>query len=81
ASGKPIIAVNEGGPRETVVDGKTGYLTSTPAEMAARMREVAEDSSLAERLGRNGRKRVISNYSWGSFFKGFDRELNKVSRG
>lgn len=80
ASGKPVIAVNEGGPRETVVDGKTGFLTNTQAEMAARMLDIAENRSLAETLGKSGRKRVIKSYSWGSFFREFDKELRKVSR-
>ena len=75
-----MIAVNEGGPRETVVNGKTGFLTNTQAEMAARMVDVAENRSLAEALGKDGRKRVIKNYSWGSFFREFDKELRKVSR-
>lgn len=32
ASGKPVIAVNEGGFRETVLDGKTGLLVRKPYE-------------------------------------------------
>ena len=80
ASGKPIIAVNEGGPRETVVDGKTGYLVNTPDEMGRRMAELAGDKGLAERLGRNGRSRVMKSYSWARFFREFDRELRKVAK-
>ncbi len=30
ASGKPVIAINEGGYRETVIDEKTGYLLNEP---------------------------------------------------
>src|SRR3989338_6719532 len=34
---KPIISVNEGGPRETIIEGKTGYLINSPGEMVAKM--------------------------------------------
>ena len=78
ASGKPVIAVNEGGPKETVVDKKTGYLVNSEAEMAERMGRIAVDERLAEDLGKNGRKRVVSEYSWAKFFKRFDIELSKV---
>ncbi|MFA6048895.1 MAG: glycosyltransferase [Candidatus Micrarchaeia archaeon] len=36
ASGKPVVAVNEGGYRETVVDGKTGYLVAADAGSLAK---------------------------------------------
>lgn len=44
ASGKPVIAVNEGGLRETVIDGKTGLLidATVPAIIEA-IRIVGED--------------------------------------
>jgi glycosyltransferase involved in cell wall biosynthesis len=78
ASGKPVIAVNEGGPKETVVEGKTGYLVNSEAEMADRMSRIADDERLAETLGKQGRKRVVSEYSWSRFFERFDIELSKV---
>ena len=79
ASYKPVIAVNEGGPKETVEDGKTGYLVNSEQEMADRMVAMAENPQLAEELGRNGRKRVVEQYSWEVFFREFDNQLKKVS--
>ncbi len=79
ASYKPIIAVNEGGPKETVEDGKTGYLVNSEQEMADRMVAMAENPQLAAELGRNGRKRAVEQYSWEVFFREFDNQLKKVS--
>jgi glycosyltransferase involved in cell wall biosynthesis len=80
ASSKPIISVNEGGPTETILDGKTGFLVNSPKEMAERMRFLTEHESVAEDMGIAGRRRVISKYSWGEFFKKFDPLARKVSR-
>ncbi len=80
ASGKPIIAVNEGGPRETVIDGKTGFLAGSEAEMAKRMAMVAENEDLAAKLGKSGRAHVKKNYSWNRFFESFEKEARKVAK-
>jgi alpha-1,3/alpha-1,6-mannosyltransferase len=38
AAGRPVIACNSGGPRESVVHGRTGFLCEpTPASFAAAM--------------------------------------------
>jgi alpha-1,3/alpha-1,6-mannosyltransferase len=75
-----VISVNEGGPRETVIDGKTGFLVNSEEEMASRMLYVAEHPSPARKMGRDGIARIRKNYSWDSFFKKFDRHLTKASR-
>jgi glycosyltransferase involved in cell wall biosynthesis len=80
ASYKPIISVNEGGPRTTVHDGETGFLVNSEDEMANRMAEVAENPALAERIGKTGRRYVEKEYSWDRFFREFDRYLTSVSR-
>ncbi len=80
ASGKPVLAVNEGGPRETVVDGETGYLVNSVDELAQRMIELAENPDLVERMGRAGRKRVLSNFTWDVFFRKFDAKLKEVGK-
>ena len=81
ASGKPIISVNEGGPRETILDEKTGFLVNSPAEMASKMKFIAEHGKLAEKMGKEGRRHVSKNYTWSEFFEKFDAELRKVKDG
>ena len=79
ASGKPVIAVNEGGPRETLLQNKTGLLVNDPEEMAAAMARIAKDGELAARLGKAGRVRVEKEYSWQKFFTEFNKYLNMTS--
>ncbi len=48
ASGKPVIAPNEGGYKETIIDGVTGKLISdiTVDKLVAAIKEIGKDSSL-----------------------------------
>ncbi|MDE1871647.1 MAG: glycosyltransferase family 4 protein [Candidatus Micrarchaeota archaeon] len=80
ASSKPVIGVNEGGIKETIEDGKTGILVNSIEDMGNAMVRLAENPSLAEGLGKNGRIRVVKNYSWRGFFKEFDKELRKTKK-
>ncbi len=80
ASSKPVIAVKEGGFRETIVNGRTGFLVNSPARMAERMQFITEHNSIARQMGKEGRRRVEKNYSWGNFFKGFDELAKKVAK-
>ncbi len=80
SSSKPIISVAEGGPKETVLNGKTGFLVNSPAEMAASMSRIAEDADAAERMGREGRKLVERRYTWEQFFDKFDTALRAASK-
>ncbi len=77
---KPVISVNEGGPKDTVLNGRTGYLVNSAEEMAKKMLFVAEHPSIASSMGKLGRKRVIEHYSWDRFFKEFDKELERVKK-
>jgi glycosyltransferase involved in cell wall biosynthesis len=80
ASGKPIIALDEGGPKWTVLNGKTGYLVTTPKEMAARMLYVVEHPAIAKKMGGAGIRRVRERYSYERFFKIYDKKVREVAR-
>lgn len=71
ASFKPVISVNEGGPKETVVDGKTGYLVDSASSMAQKMCYLADNPDVVQRMGKAGRKRVESNFTWKAFLDRF----------
>ncbi|MEM3369375.1 MAG: glycosyltransferase [Candidatus Micrarchaeia archaeon] len=66
---KPCIAVNEGGPKETIDDGKDGFLVNTPEEMADKMLYLAERPELVERMGKEGKKKLSGKFSEKRFFE------------
>lgn len=53
ASHKPVVTCTDsGGPAELVEDGVNGFVcAATPAALAVRLRQLADDRALAERLG------------------------------
>ncbi len=65
ACGTPVIAVREGGFRESVVDGVTGLLVEpVPNAMASAISQLSEDPSRAQELGRAGRELVLQRWTW-----------------
>jgi glycosyltransferase involved in cell wall biosynthesis len=65
ACGTAVIAIREGGFRETVVDGKTGLLCEPDADaLAAAITSLARDRALAERFGRQGREHAVASWGW-----------------
>jgi UDP-glucose:(heptosyl)LPS alpha-1,3-glucosyltransferase len=64
ASGLPILATPVNGVRELLMDGANGFLISRDArDIAGRLRQLAEDSGLRERLGNSARRSALE-YSW-----------------
>ncbi len=79
ASRKPVLAWNEGGPREIVERGKNGYLVNSVDELAGRMAYLADRPELTEEMGKDGRKRVKKEFSWKHFLKRFKQVCKKLS--
>jgi glycosyltransferase involved in cell wall biosynthesis len=78
AAGKPVIAVDKGGPRESVVDGETGFLEpNDPAAFARRMVQLAGDSVLAREMGSAGSERARL-FSWTSYVAGLDDVIDRL---
>ncbi len=80
ASGKPAIAVNEGGPRNTIRNGVTGFLVDSERDMAAEMLYIADHPALAGAMGKKGVAEVKKRYSWEEFFRIFDKRARQVSK-
>ena len=64
ACGTPVIAVAEGGVRETVIDGENGLLVENdPEAMAAAIVRLRDNPTFARELGENARKIVESKWN------------------
>lgn len=78
AYAKPVIAVNQGGPRESQVDGKTGYLVDpTPEAFARAMGRLAQNEQLVRKMGRTARQNVL-RYDWSPFVSRLDQVLEDI---
>jgi glycosyltransferase involved in cell wall biosynthesis len=66
ASGLPVIASAVGGLLDTVVPGRTGLLVppGDPSALAAALDDLATNPDRARALGRVGRERVASCFTW-----------------
>ena len=65
ACGAPVVAVAEGGVRETVIHDSTGWLTRRdPAEFAAAVEAMLIDPARAARLAQRGRAVVTAEWTW-----------------
>ena len=79
AAGRPVVAVNAGGPAETVRDGETGFLCAPSADaFAAALARLLSDDPLAARLGREGRRHVDAAFSREAFGRRFEEALRTV---
>ena len=78
AYGRPVLAVNNGGPTESVADGETGFLLEpVPDAFAERMRWLAERPDEVRRLGRSATQRA-GRYSWEAFVQRLDDYLDSI---
>merc|ERR1712048_667714 len=64
----PVVAVNTGGPTESIVDGKTGFLRAQDSkEWAKAVAQILESTDLQKSMGEKGRQRVIDVFSLKAF--------------
>ncbi|KAJ3597827.1 hypothetical protein NHX12_001344 [Muraenolepis orangiensis] len=64
----PVIAVNSGGPLESVGDGETGFLCEPTADaFSEAMARLCRDPQLRRDMGQAGRKRVQDKFSLQAF--------------
>lgn len=76
--GKPVIAVGQGGPAESIEDGRTGFLVQPePDAFAAAMARLAGDPPLLRRMGEAAADSV-RKYDWDRFVERFDAYLDSL---
>ena len=81
ACGLPVIAVAEGGVRETMVDQVSGLLVeNSPAAMAEAIERLSADPSLARKLGANARLPVKEKWNMNAAIDRLEQKLVQYSR-
>jgi phosphatidylinositol alpha-1,6-mannosyltransferase len=66
ACGKPVIGGRSGGIPDAIVDGVTGLLVDPhdPIEIANALIQLLRDRELSTKMGHEGRKRVVRDFTW-----------------
>lgn len=79
ACGLPVIAVAEGGVRETVIDGVNGLLVEPdPQSMAEAIEHLMNNPAEARRLGQQGRELVAERWTVKDAAKRLEQQLMRV---
>jgi len=77
----PVIAVDQGGYRETVVNQKTGYLIkNSPRALAEKIIYLIKNPRRAQALGQAGRRHVKNNFTWDNHLAILEQSLLKLAR-
>jgi glycosyltransferase involved in cell wall biosynthesis len=79
--GRAVVASDVGDIGSAVADGETGLLVppGEPAALADALERIVSDPKLAERLGAEGRRRVLSGSSWETVAERLEGELREVA--
>lgn len=78
AYGKPALAIDRGGPRESQIHGKTGYLVKPEiADFSNGLTLLAKNRELTVNMGKDARKHA-ENYDWSRFVAKIDYVLGNV---
>jgi glycosyltransferase involved in cell wall biosynthesis len=76
ACGTPVIAHNVAGYRETMIQGKTGFLVDfSPSDIAKKIVYLLENREKARKMGEFGKKWVHSHWTWTKHIKELEKLL------
>jgi len=78
----PVIGVREGGVRESITDGVTGWLVDRePEELAATIGTLLDRVAEVDRVGKNGRSCVEANWTWDKSVENIEHYLQQTAQG
>jgi len=80
AAGLPVVAVDEGGPREIIVPGETGFLVAAePAALSEKMAWLLSYPEASRTMGQHGATHAANLYTWQqgaeAFIKAYRQQL------
>jgi glycosyltransferase involved in cell wall biosynthesis len=78
ACGMPVVAVAEGGVRETIVDGENGLLVDSVADMARAIDQLVGHPERARALGQTGAAIVRDRWTMGAAIARLEGHLQEV---
>lgn len=72
----PVIALNQAGSKETVINNKTGFLipNSYPA-LLKRVKQIITSPTLRSKMGQQGRTHMKKNFTWEAHFRKLNQYL------
>lgn len=80
ACGVPVIALNEGGYKETVIDGRTGFLIEPRAKvLAEKIDMILSSPGMQESLSRNAYLHIQKNWKWEKRIKDIERLFTNIA--
>jgi glycosyltransferase involved in cell wall biosynthesis len=79
--GVPVVCTPVGVNRDLVEDNVNGFYAMTPEEWEEKLSLLIEDPTLREQMGREGRRRVLKNYTYQSCAPHFFSILGRVAEG
>lgn len=82
AAKKPVVATQNGGPREFVTHGKNGYLTyDNPGSIAWGVCEIFNNFAHAQWMGEQGRVTAAYGFSWDNIAANTEGVYNEIING
>jgi len=80
ASGLPIIAPEDGGPRDIITNCRNGLLVDTlnPSDIASALKDALSDKKRWRNWSRNGIASVKRHYTWDAHVSKYLRETDKL---
>ena len=80
ASGLPVIAPEDGGPRDIIANCRNGLLVNTlsPADITNALKEALSDKKRWRDWSKNGISNVRRHYTWDAHVTKYIREINKL---
>ncbi len=80
---RPVVATRVGGLEEAVMDGQTGLLFSNgnSQDLARKIANLLDHPEIATQLGRNGRARVLTEFTWREYINAYENLYHTLAPG